>query len=137
MKMSRKINLGVSVMIAFDRSAITTLVERFPIHGGLSLACGLALVVGLFAGAPWAVADEDEEITGKISAVAPMRSLLARVHAVYPGQVLEVELEREKYSNEKVWVYEVKLLTNRGSVLKLEYDAVNLELLKMKGRPEK
>ena len=123
-------------MIALDRSAITTLVERFAIHGGLFLTCGLALIVGLFAGSPWAVADEDEEIAGNIAAVAPMRSLLARVHTAYPGQVLEVELEREEYGNEGVWVYEVKLLTNRGNVLKLEYDAVDLELLKMKGRPE-
>ncbi|MCP4283260.1 MAG: hypothetical protein GY792_02235 [Gammaproteobacteria bacterium] len=71
-----------------------------------------------------------------MAAVAPMRSLLARVHTAYPGQVLEVELEREEYGNEGVWVYEVKLLTNRGNVLKLEYDAFDLELLKMKGRPE-
>ncbi len=121
-------------MIARDRTAITIMVEWFVIHGGLFMACGLALFVGLFARPPSAVANED--IVGTIAAVAPMRSLLARVHAAYPGQVLEVELEREEYGNEGVWVYEVKLLTNRGSVLKLEYDAVNLELLKMKGRPE-
>ncbi len=123
-------------MIVLDRSATATWVERFAIHGGFSLACGLALIVGLFAGSPWAVADEDEEIAGNMAAVAPMRSLLARVHTAYPGQVLEVELEREEYGNEGVWVYEVKLLTNRGNVLKLEYDAFDLELLKMKGRPE-
>ena len=128
-------NLEAFEMIAPDRPTSTSLVERFANHGWPSLACSLVLIVGLFAGSPWAVADEDGEIAAKITAVAPMRSLLARVHAAYPGQVLEVELEREKYSNEEVWVYEVKLLTNRGSVLKLEYDAVDLELLKMKGRP--
>jgi len=123
-------------MIALDRSTTATRVERPAIHGGISFTCVLALVVGLVTGAPWAVADEDEEIAGEMAAVAPMRSLLARVHAAYPGQVLEVELEREEYGDEGVWIYEVKLLTNRGSVLKLEYDAVDLELLKMKGRPE-
>jgi len=123
-------------MIALDRSATATWVEPFAIHGGFSLACGLALIVGLFAGSPWAVADEDEEIAGNMAAVAPMQSLLARVHTAYPGQVLEVELEREEYGKEDIWVYEVKLLTNRGNVLKLEYDAFDLELLKMKGRPE-
>ncbi len=108
--------------------------RRLARRGCRSPACGLALVLGLLAGSPWAIADEDEEIADKIPATASMRSLLARVRTAYPGQVLEVELEREEPGDEDVWIYEVKLLTNRGRVLKLEYDAVDLELLKVKGR---
>ena len=85
---------------------------------------------------PWAVADEDEEIPSNMEGVAPMRSLLAQVHEAYPGQVLEVELEREEYGKGDIWVYEIKLLTAKGRVLKLEYDAINLELLQIKGRLE-
>ena len=94
-------------------------------------ACLLMLIVGLAAGVPLAVADEEEEIPENVEGLVPLRNLLARVNDAYPGQVLEVELERE----DDVWVYEVKLLTETGSVLKLEYDAVNLDLIKIKGRP--
>jgi len=123
-------------MIARDSSAKITLVRRLPIRVGVSLACAFTLIAGLVAGVPWAVADEDEDFTNNMEGVAPLRSLLEQVHEAYPGQVLEVELEREEYGKEDIWVYEVKLLTKKGSVLKLEYDAIHLELLKIKGRPE-
>jgi len=123
-------------MIARDSSAKTMPAGGLSVHQGISLACVLALIVGLVTSTPWAVADDDEEITNNMEGVAPLRSLLARVHEAYPGQVLEVELEREDYGKGDVWVYELKLLTEKGSVLKLEYDAVNLELLKFKGRLE-
>ncbi len=123
-------------MIARDSSAKTTLLGGLPNRGGISLACVFALIAGLVTGVPWAVADEDEDFTNNMGGVAPLRSLLEQVHEAYPGQVLEVELEREEYGKGDVWVYEIKLLTKKGSVLKLEYDAINLELLKIKGRPE-
>jgi hypothetical protein len=134
MKLNLEICLGSFEMVARDSSAKTMLVGWLSVRRGISLACVLALIVGLVASVPWAAADEDEEITSNIEGVAPLRSLLAQVHDAYPGHVLEVELEREDYGKGDVWVYEVKLLTEKGSVLKLEYDAVNLELLKIKGR---
>ena len=83
-----------------------------------------------------AVADQDLANAAGMEEVVSMRSLLARVSESYPGRVLEVELEREEDGEEVSWVYEVKLLTDRGRVLKLEYDAVNLELLKIKRQSE-
>lgn len=83
-----------------------------------------------------AMADQDLANVAGMEEVVSMRSLLARVSESYPGRVLEVELEREEDGEEVSWVYEVKLLTDRGRVLKLEYDAVNLELLKIKGQSE-
>ena len=123
-------------MIVRDSSAKIMMKGRLSIRRGIYLTCVLALIVGLVTSLPWAVADEDEEIINDMEGVAPLRSLLAQVHEAYPGQVLEVELEREDYGKGDVWVYELKLLTEKGSVLKLEYDAVNLELLKLKGRLE-
>ena len=123
-------------MIGRESSAKTIPAGGLSVHWGISLACVLALIVGLVASVPRAVADEDEQITNNMEGLAPLRSLLAQVHEAYPGQVLEVELEREEYGKGDVWVYEVKLLTEKGSVLKLEYDAINLELLKLKGRPD-
>ena len=122
-------------MIARDSSA-KTMLERRLLRRRIYLTCAIALIIGLVAGVPWAVADEDEEIPSNMEGVAPLRSLLAQVHEAYPGQVLEVELEREEYGKGDIWVYEIKLLTEKGRVLKLEYDAINLELLKIKGRLE-
>ena len=123
-------------MVARDSSVKTMPAGGLLIRRGISLACVLALIVGLVTSLPWAVADEDEEIINDMEGVAPLRSLLAQVHEAYPGQVLEVELEREEYGKGDIWVYEIKLLTEKGRVLKLEYDAINLELLKIKGRLE-
>jgi hypothetical protein len=123
-------------MIARDSSPKTTLLGGLSNRGGISLACVFALIAGLVTGVPRAVADKDEDFTDNMEGVAPLRNLLEQVHEAYPGQVLEVELEREEYGKRDVWVYEVKLLTKKGSVLKLEYDAINLDLLKIKGRPE-
>ena len=83
-----------------------------------------------------ALADQDLANGAGMEEVVPLRSLLARVSESYPGSVLEVELEREEDGKQVSWVYEVKLLTDSGRVLKLEYDAVNLEILKIKGKAE-
>jgi len=120
-------------MIVRDSSAKTM---RTGLLLVLPLACLFALLVGLGVSSPWAGADGDEEIASNIEGVAPLRSLLAQLHETYPGQVLEVELEKEEYGKGDIWIYEVKLLTDKGRVLKLEYDAIDLELLKLKGRLE-
>lgn len=62
--------------------------------------------------------------------VAPLKGLLAVVEKDYQGRVLEVEMEKEVVDGEIIWVYEVKLLTRKGKVYELEYDAVTLKLLK-------
>lgn len=48
--------------------------------------------------------------------VLPLRSILERVEREYPGQVMEVELDREKGE----WVYEIKLLRKGGALMKLK-----------------
>ncbi len=123
-------------MIVRDSSTKTMQTGLLLVRQWIHLACVFALLVGLGVSAPWAMADEDEEITSNMEGVAPLRSLLAQVRETYPGQILEVELEKEKYGKRDILIYEVKLLTKKGSVIKLEYDAINLELLKLKGRPE-
>lgn len=123
-------------MILSDSSTKSIPAKRLLTRRENTLACIFALIVGLILTTPWAVADEDEEIGDNVQEVAPMRSLLAQVHETYPGQVLEVELEREQYGDGEILVYEIKLLTKKGRVLKLEYDAIDLKLLKMNGRPE-
>jgi uncharacterized membrane protein YkoI len=84
---------------------------------------------------PWCsriAAADGPDIPG--AEVAPLRELFARVRERFPGNVLEVELEQEEHGRQAGWVYEVKLLTADGHVLKLSYDAINLELIEVKGR---
>jgi uncharacterized membrane protein YkoI len=55
----------------------------------------------------------------KAGEVLPLADILARVAASHPGQVLEVELERDH----GVWMYELKLLQTDGLLVKLKVDA--------------
>ena len=98
---------------------------------GVLVAVALSVAVSTFA---VMADDEHHEARQAIAAgdVAPLEQLLARIRRDFGGQVLKVELERED-GDDTEWVYEAKVLTEAGSVLKLDYDAKSLELLKMKG----
>jgi hypothetical protein len=98
-----------------------------------AMALALALVIGPLP----ASGDEDEASRRQAieaGAIAPLEQLLARLGERFPGRILKVELEREDDRPGPGWVYEVKLLTPSGNVLKLEYDARTLALIEVKGR---
>ncbi len=122
-------------MIIWNSSA--TPKSGLTVRHWLTQACVLTLIICLVTSIPWAVADEDRKIITTTEGVAPLRDLLAQMHESYPGQILKVELEEEEYDKEPVLIYEVKLLTAKGNVLKLQYNAISLELLKIKGKPER
>ena len=65
--------------------------------------------------------------------VLPLQVILERVEAAYPGQIVEVELEREHGR----WEYEIKLLRSGGSLVKLKVDARDGSILGVKGRKER
>lgn len=60
--------------------------------------------------------------------ILPMEEILTRVRKIQPGQVVEIELEREKGA----YVYEVKLIDEKNTIHKLELDAGNGEVLRRK-----
>lgn len=60
--------------------------------------------------------------------VLPLSTVLDRLQRSHPGQILEVDLERETGR----WIYEIKLLQADGQLLKLELDARTAEVLKEK-----
>ena len=94
-----------------------------------SLFCSLAL---LLATAP-AHADSDQDrarAAVQAGQVLPLKAVLERLEREHPGQVLEVELERD----DGRWVYEVKLLQAGGRLVKLELDAGSGEVLKRRER---
>ena len=63
--------------------------------------------------------------------ILPLQTVLQRVAISHPGQVLEVELEREH----GLWVYELKVLRPGGSLFKLELDARTALPLNRKDKP--
>lgn len=58
--------------------------------------------------------------------VLPLPVVLERVARDHPGNVLEVELEREK----GLWIYEFKILQSGGSLLRLKVDARTAEVIR-------
>ena len=95
------------------------------------MAC---LMATLIAGGP-AVAKDDHDHDRARRAVEegrmlPLRDILARAEATFPGQVVEAELEEEGSTP----VYEIKIVTSAGRLLKLHYDARSGALLKSSGR---
>ncbi|ACI97911.1 PepSY domain-containing protein [Rhodospirillum centenum] len=62
--------------------------------------------------------------------VLPLRDILERAEAEFPGRLLEAELEDDHGR----LTYEVKLLTEDGRVLELVYDARDGTLLGVEGR---
>jgi uncharacterized membrane protein YkoI len=76
--------------------------------------------------------DADAEEAVEQGAVAAPPALFERIAADFGGRVLRLELEHEDDGRD--WVYDVKLLLADGQVIKVEYDAVTLEILEVKGR---
>lgn len=62
--------------------------------------------------------------------IMALKTLLERLELTFPGQVLELELERDGNR----WRYEVKILQSQGKLLKLEIDATNGEVLRQRER---
>jgi len=58
--------------------------------------------------------------------ILPMEDILSRVRTAQPGQVVEIELERE----DGRLVYEVRLIDDADAIHKLELDAATGELIK-------
>jgi len=62
--------------------------------------------------------------------ILPMEEILARARAAKPGQIVEVELDREGDR----YVYEVKVIDSADKLHKLELDASSGEVLGRKTR---
>lgn len=62
--------------------------------------------------------------------VLPLARILEAVSAEHPGEVVEVELERE----DGRWVYELKLLQAGGRIAKLRVDARDARVIEPRGR---
>lgn len=98
--------------------------------GALSLLIALPLLLVLPAAA---LADGERDHDRARAAlrageVLPLGVILQRVAQQQPGQVLDVELERDHGR----WVYELKLLQRSGALVRLEVDALDGRVLRRK-----
>lgn len=90
------------------------------------------LVIASLAAAP-ALARDDDHDRARRAVLAgealPLRTILDKAAAEFPGELIEAELEEEKGR----LIYELKLITPDGRVMKLHYDARDGTLVKSKG----
>ncbi len=124
-----------------DNRAVTTpntLVARWQIRGLIAALCCALLVLGAVGPQPaWGGDRGDHErarAAVRTGEILPLATLLERLQRTHPGQVLELELERE----DGRWIYEIKLLQADGQLLKLALDARTAQVLevKRKGRSD-
>ncbi len=100
----------------------------------LALPLSLALLVG--GGAARADGEDHERARKALEAgeVLPLKTILERVERDYPGQVMDVELEREHEGRSERWIYKVKVLRTGGTLVKLKVDAREGSVLGSKSR---
>lgn len=100
----------------------------------------LVLAVGATAGGALYADDHgDHELARQAlerGQVLPLRTVLEKIEREYQGQVLKVEFEHD----DGRFIYEIRLLQNDGRLAKLDVDAVDGRVLKIKrkeGRGDK
>jgi uncharacterized membrane protein YkoI len=103
-------------------------------HGRLRVALAALLLtglIGLVQPSAWGSDSRDHErarAAVEAGQVLPLPTLLERLRRTHPGQVLELELERD----DGRWIYEIKLLQANGQLLKLDVDAATARVLQIK-----
>lgn len=90
----------------------------------------IILIMSLLLAAPAVADDEHERARRAVEAgeILSLRTILDRAAAAHAGEFIEAELEDEH----GMLVYEIKLLTAEGQVVKLYYDARTGEPLEEK-----
>jgi uncharacterized membrane protein YkoI len=100
--------------------------------------CTLAICLALLAGSGAVFADEEDHERARkaleAGEVLPLKSILERVERAYPGQVMDVELEREHENRSERWIYKVKVLRSGGALVRLKVDARDGTVLGSKSR---
>lgn len=85
------------------------------------LLCAMSLI--FVAGICRADGDHDRARKAlEAGEILPLSTILQQVERDYPGQVLDVELDRENDGRSERWIYKVKLLRTGGALVKLAVD---------------
>ncbi len=110
---------------------------------GRRAVCAAWLAFGTFA-ALGALADDGHDRARQAvesGQILPLRTILERVEREYPGQVMDVDLEREHGHEHdgrpgpERWIYKLKVLRAGGTLVRLKVDARDGRILGSKERP--
>jgi len=116
-----------------EKPLLDTAMSGRKLSSGVRAAlCSALLLALLGAGASQAGDAHDHDRARQAlesGEIVPLRTILERVERDYPGQIMEVELERE----DARWRYEIKVLRPGGSLVKLVFDARDGTQLGIKG----
>jgi uncharacterized membrane protein YkoI len=99
----------------------------------LGAAIGLAIVAG--SGLIVLAGDDKAALAARLSKsgeILPLEQILERAQAEHPGKLLETELDHEWDR----YVYEIKILDNKGIVWKMEFDAKTGAFIRSKQKKE-
>lgn len=100
-----------------------------PVRGWVAV-----MLLATLTGGPAAAGGKDDHDHDRARAavrageVLPLPVLMERLQRTHPGEVFDVELERE----DGRWIYELKLLEVGGRLIRLEVDAGTAEVLEVK-----
>ena len=85
-------------------------------------------LLGLAAAGPGLADDDHDRARAALERgeVLPLATLLERLAPVIDGDIIELELERER----RRWVYEITYIDGRGRLIELEVDAADGTVLK-------
>lgn len=104
---------------------------KIPRNEKVLLPWSFGVIVSLFGFISPAYPDDDIPGYQQLKAeVVPVQQLFQKVQKEFEGIILELELEEEDLR----WIYEVKVLTPQGNVLKIDYDAKTMAVLTVKGQ---
>ena len=97
----------------------------------------VVLCLGLMCVASASAGDERDHERARAAVqageVLPLTVLLEKLRRTHPGQVLELELERDGAR----WIYEIRLLQPDGALLKLDIDAATGQVLQARRRQDR
>jgi uncharacterized membrane protein YkoI len=98
-------------------------------HSVYAFFVALLLLGSGFAGADDTQDHDRARKAFEAGEILPLPAILERVAREFPGQVLDVELERENRGAGELWVYKVKVLLTGGSLAKFKFNARDGELI--------
>lgn len=114
-----------------------------PVRSMVAILAHAAVLATVLVTSLPAMADKKDQVRAREAMlsgeVRPLTELLARVESLYAGEVIEVEMEEDETgfrldrNGAPSLLYEIKLLTPQGNLVKLEFDAQTLELLTVDG----
>ena len=103
--------------------------KPFLLNAALAFLIASGISAGLLTPVLASSSDHDQARAALASGeILPLSAIIAKLEKDFPGQIVEVELERENGQ----WIYEIKLLQRDGYRQKLKVDAKSAAVISKK-----